>query len=200
MPRAKATCWSIFWVKTLAYNPPLHALMTQDFPEFIEQGSEFAATGPEFNEPWDHLVLAFLSYCRNEIQHKRMVPFTVRQMRQKMGHLRISISESDWNARACIDLLSNMTAAPPAPVAKGEALYREHLVPYEAVYDCSVGVGSGWYALLMGVGGVCAEDGSSFRDVKAKHGRLSLFANANSLRCEYACDFAEFLSSFLREV
>ncbi len=146
------------------------------------------------------MVLAFLSYCRHEIQHKRMVQFTIRQMRQKLGHLRISISDQDWNARACIDLLSNMTAVGQAPVAEGEALYRQHLAPFEDVYDCSVGVGSGWYALLMGLGAICAEDGSSFRDVKEKYGELSLFPNANSARCEYACDFAEFLSGFVCDV
>lgn len=200
MPGVKAIFWSIFWGKILVYNPSLHARITKDFPEFVGHGTEFAATGPEFNEPWDHLVIAFLGYCRKEIQHKRMVQFTVRQMRQKLGQLRISISESDWNARACIDLLSNMTAVGTAPVTEGEALYRKHLAPYEAVYDCSVGVGSGWYALLMGLGAICAEDGSSFRDVKEKYGDLSLFPNAYSQRCEYACDFAEFLSSYICEV
>lgn len=184
----------------MVYNPILYTRITQGFPEFIEQGSEFAASGPEFIEPWDHLVLAFLSYCGHEIQHKRMVQFTIRQMRQKLGQLRISISEQDWNARACIDLLSNMTAVGPAPVAEGEALYRKHLAPFEAVYDCSVGVGGGWYALLMGVGAICAEDGSSFRDIKEKFGDLSLFPNAYSQRCEYTCDFAEYLSSYICEV
>lgn len=184
----------------MVYNPILYARITQCFPEFIEQGSEFAVSGPEFTEAWDHLVLAFLSYCRHEIEHKRMVQFTIRQIRQKLGQMRISISDSDWNARACIDLLSNMTAVGPAPVGEGAALYRWHLAPYEAVYDCSVGVGSGWYGLLMGLGMICAEDGSSFRDVKEKYGDLSLFPNANSQRCEYACDFAEYLSSFVCEI
>jgi len=184
----------------LAYNPILHARITQDFPEFIAPGSEFANKGPEFTESWDHLIVAFLSYCRNEIEQKRMVPFTIRQMRQKLGQLRISISDQDWNARACIDLLSKITCAGSAPVDEGEALYRKHLAPFEAVYDCSVGVGSGWYALLMGLGAICAEDGSSFRDVKEKYGDLSLFPNANSTRCEYACDFAEFLSRFICDV
>lgn len=184
----------------MVYNPTLHTRIIQDFPEFILPGSEFAITGPEFTEPWDHLILAFLSYCRHEIAHKRMVQFTIRQMRQKLGQLRISISDSDWNARACIDLLSNMTTAGRAPVAQGEALYRQHLAPFESVYDCSVGVGSGWYALLMGLGAICAEDGSSFRDVKEKYGELSLFPNANSARCEYACDFAEFLSGFVCDI
>ncbi len=172
----------------------------QNFPEFILLGSEFSATGPEFNEPWDHLILAFLTYCRNEIEQKRMVQFTIRQMRQKLGQLQISISESDWNSRACIDLLSNMTAVGRAPVADGEPLYRQHLAPFKAVYDCSIGVGSGWYALLMGLGSICAEDDSSFRDVKEKYGELSLFPNANSVRCEYACDFAEFLSGFICDI
>lgn len=184
----------------MVYNPALNDLITSEFSEFIKPGSEFAATGPEFTEPWDHLIVAFLSYCRHEIERKRMVPLTIRQMRQKLGHLRISISESDWNARACIDLLSKMTAVGQAPVAEGEALYRKHLAPFEAVYDCSVGVGSGWYALLMGLGAICAEDNSSFRDVKDKYGELSLFPNANSVRCEYACDFAEFLSGFICDI
>lgn len=175
-------------------------MIIQDFPEFIGQGTEFAATGPEFTEPWDHLILAFLNYCRHEIQHKRMMQFTIRQMRKKMGQLRISISDQDWNARACIDLLSNVTAVGRAPVAAGEPLYRQHLAPFEAVYDCSVGVGSGWYALLMGLGAIFAEDRSSFRDVKEKYGDLSLFPNTNSQRCEYACDFAEYLSGFICEI
>lgn len=200
MPGAKAIFWSTSWSKILVYNPPLHALITRDFPEFVGQGTNFAATGPEFTEPWNHLVIAFMSYCRHEIKHKRMVQFTIRQMRQKQGRMRISISDQDWNARVCIDLLSNMTAVGPAPVIEGTALYRWHLAPYESVYDCSVGVGSGWYALLMGLGMICAEDGSSFRDVKEKFGDLSLFPNANSQRCEYACDFAEYLSSFICEV
>ncbi|MGA4453450.1 hypothetical protein [Pseudomonas fortuita] len=181
-------------------NPTLRTRIIHDFPEFIRSGSEFAATGPELTEPWDHLILAFLSYCRNEIEHKRMVQFTIRQMRQKLGQLRISISDQDWNARACNDLLSNMTAAGQAPVTEGEALYRQHLAPFESVYDCSVGVGSGWYALLMGLGAICEEDGSSFRDVKEKYGELSLFPNANSVRCEYACDFAEYLSGFICDI
>lgn len=184
----------------MVYNAVLYNRITQDFPEFIRPGSEFSETGPEFTEPWDHLAVAFLSYCRHEIEHKRMVQFTIRQMRQKLGHLRISISENDWNARACIDLLSNITCAGATPVAEGEALYRKHLAPFEAVYDCSVGVGSGWYALLVGLGAICAEDNSSFRDVKEKYGELSLFPNANSVRCEYACDFAEYLSGFICDV
>lgn len=184
----------------MLYNPALNTLIASEFQEFVKPGSEFDKNGPEFTEPWDHLILAFLSYCRNEIAHKRMVQFTIRQMRQKFGQLRISISENDRNARACIDLLSNITCAGAAPVAEGEALYRQHLVPFEAVYDCSVGVGSGWYALLMGLGAICAEDESSFRDVKEKYGELSLFPNANSARCEYACDFAEFLSGFICDV
>ncbi|MBH3384709.1 hypothetical protein I5S53_12130 [Pseudomonas juntendi] len=184
----------------MLYNPALNTLIAREFSEFVKPSSEFAKNGPEFTERWDHLILAFLSYCRQEIKHKRMVPFTIRKMRQKSEQLRISITEQDWNARACIDLLSNMTAVGQAPVTEGEALYRQLLSPFEDVYDCSVGVGSGWYALLMGLGAICVEDDSSFRDVKEKYGELSLFPNANSARCEYACDFAEFLSGFICDI
>ena len=108
----------------LAIRPELSQQVAMEYGSFVAPGSAFEVYGPEFAEPWDVLLLGFLSYCKAQVADGVMASFLIRQVKQKKGALHIAVFQGDSYVHACIDYLRMCTGG-EAPLHMGD-LWQEY--------------------------------------------------------------------------
>lgn len=172
--------------------------LIERFAGMIELKSLFGEYGLQYDEPWDHLVEGFLEYFQHMVSTGEVPEFKILQIKEKRGSLRIITTSSDPRVEAAAYLLSCMTNVPMMPVAEGGFVAAEHLAPHQDLFG-DVGVGVGWYPLLIALGDMCEQERATIRSAKEQSARLRCSPNLLHPRIQFAQEFAEYLSGCICE-